>query len=102
MRSIGIKMIVAAFVLAGMSSAAFAALAPNYQRANELTAVISAASAALELRPITKVIYQKIDQYLVIADKCSIPAMIVSLPSKPGFVGSRQFDVKLGKLRCTK
>ncbi|MBC8717487.1 MULTISPECIES: hypothetical protein [Brucella/Ochrobactrum group] len=77
-----------------------AALAPNYQRAKELSAVIEAAAQSMPQHPIDKIIYQKDDQYQVIAGPCTIRATIVSKPMKNGMVGPRQFDVKLGKARC--
>ncbi|MFK4819268.1 hypothetical protein ACI0FS_03650 [Ochrobactrum quorumnocens] len=77
-----------------------AALAPNYQRAKELTAVIEAAAAALPQYPISKVIYQKEDQYQIIAGPCSLRANIVPSPMKNGMVGPRQFEVKLSQSRC--
>ncbi|WOC15015.1 hypothetical protein [Pseudochrobactrum sp. MP213Fo] len=102
MRNSTLTSAIAALVLIAMSSASLAALAPNYQRANEFIAVINAAAGALPQQPITKVIYQKDDQYQVVAGKCSVQATLVTLASKPGFVGPRQFDVKLGTPRCKK
>lgn len=103
MRNIFMKLIVAAFMLAGFSSVSMAALAPQYQRSNEMTAIITAVTETLSpYQPITKIIYQKEDYYLVVAGNCSITARIISLPTKAGFVGSRQFEVQLGKQRCKK
>lgn len=83
-----------------ISTVSDAALAPNYQRAKELNAVIETAAQSLPQYPVDKVIYQKGDQYQVIAGPCSIKATIVSKPMKNGMVGPRQFDVKLGQPRC--
>ena len=83
-----------------IATSSHAALAPNYQRAKELNAVVEAAAAALPQHPISKVIYQKQDQYQVIAGPCSLRATIVSKPMKGGMVGPRQFEVKLGQSRC--
>lgn len=83
-----------------MGPAANAALAPNYQRAKELTAVIDAVAAELPRHPITEVVYEKTDSYRVTAGPCSVTAMIVSQPQKDGMVGPRQFTVKLGTPRC--
>lgn len=93
---------VSALALAGgmVASSAQAALAPNYQRARELSAVIEAAAAQLPTDPITKVIYLKPDLYQVVAGSCSLKASIVSKPLKGGMVGPRQFDVSLSKPRC--
>jgi len=82
------------------TSATEAALAPNYQRAKELNAVIEAAAQAIPQHPIDKVIYQNDDKYQVIAGPCSLRATIISKPMKNGMVGPRQFDVKLGQTRC--
>lgn len=83
-----------------ISSSANAALAPNYQRAKEMTAIIEAVASKVPQHPITKVIYQKPDRYRVIAGPCSIRASIVSVPAKAGLVGPRQFAVRLGVPRC--
>ncbi|MDM7851514.1 hypothetical protein [Pseudochrobactrum kiredjianiae] len=103
MRNLSIKLIFAVVMLSGFSTVSMAALAPQYQRANELNAVITAVTETLSpYQPITKIIYQKDDQYLVVAGNCSISAKIVSQPVKPGIVGARQFNVQLGKQRCKK
>lgn len=85
-----------------LSTASQAALAPNYQRAKELTAIIEAVAEQVPAHPITKVIYQKRDQYQVIAGPCSIRAVILTAPHKRQMVGTRQFDVKLIPQRCGK
>ncbi|CAN7517745.1 hypothetical protein [Brucella pseudogrignonensis] len=94
--------VVAAIGVVGLSSASHAALAPNYQRAKELTAIIEAVAEQVPAHPITKIIYQKRDQYQVIAGPCSIRAAIVTVPQKKQTVGARQFDVKLFPQRCGK
>jgi hypothetical protein len=85
-----------------LSTASHAALAPNYQRAKELTAIIAAVAEQVPAHPITKVIYQKRNQYQVIAGPCSIRALIVTEPQQKQMVGGRQFDVKLFPQRCGK
>ncbi len=103
MGTIILRLIVATFMLASFSVVSMAALAPQYQRANEMSAVITAVTDTLSpYQPITKIIYQKDDQYLVVAGNCTITAKIVSLPAKSGLVGPRQFNVQLGKQRCKK
>lgn len=103
MHNMILRLIVAVFMLAGFNTASMAALAPQYQRANEMNAVITAATETLSpYQPITKIIYQKDNQYLVVAGNCTITAKIVSLPAKPGLVGAKQFNVQLGKQRCKK
>ena len=82
------------------ASQAAAALAPNYQRARELTAVIDAVAAAVPRYPIDKIISQGRDRYAVVAGKCTVIARIIGLPSKPGLVGPRQFEVRLDKPDC--
>ncbi|WP_343314223.1 hypothetical protein AAIB41_03490 [Brucella sp. BE17] len=79
---------------------AHAALAPNYQRAKEMTAIIEAVAEKIPTHPISKIIYQKPDQYQVIAGPCSIRAMIITKPGKPMMVGPRQFEVKLSSQKC--
>ena len=76
---------------------AHAALAPNYQRAAELNAVIEAVAAALPRYPIDKVIFQKADRYMVVAGPCSVVVRIVGKPLPQGMVGARAFDVRLDK-----
>lgn len=103
MRNMILRLIVAILMLAGFSTVSIAALAPQYQRANEMNAVITAVTETLSpYQPITKIVHQKDDQYLVAAGNCTITAKIVSLPAKPGLVGPRQFNVQLGKQRCKK
>lgn len=89
----------AAIMLSG-ASAAHAALAPNFQRANELTAIIGAVAEAVPKYPIDKIIKQGRDRYAVIAGECTIIARIVGLPAKPGLVGPKQFKVELERPRC--
>lgn len=82
------------------AGAAQAALAPNYQRANELTAIITAVAEAVPKYPIDKIINQGRDRYAVIAGECTVIARIVGLPAKPGLVGPKQFKVELERPRC--
>ncbi|MGF6174310.1 hypothetical protein [Ensifer sp. 4252] len=82
------------------AGASHAALAPNYQRATELTAIISAVAAAVPKYPIDKIIIQGRDRYAVVAGKCTVIARIVDLPTKPGLVGPKQFKVELDRPRC--
>jgi hypothetical protein len=92
-----------ALPIIAISTHVSAALAPNYQRAREMTAVIDAVAAQIPQHPITKIVYQKPDQYRVVAGPCSVNATIVSAvsaPPKAGLVGPRQFEAKLGVPRC--
>ncbi|MBB5092784.1 hypothetical protein [Pseudochrobactrum saccharolyticum] len=103
MRILFLKMITTALLMMGLNSASLAALAPQYQRANEMNAVISAVTETLSpQQAVTKVVYQSEDQYLVVAGNCSIKATLITLPAKAGLVGPRQFKVQLGKQRCKK
>lgn len=77
-----------------------AALAPNYQRAKEMTAIIEAVAEKIPNHPISKIIYQNADQYQIIAGPCSIRATIITKPEKPMMVGPRQFEVKLSPQKC--
>ncbi|MCY1744024.1 hypothetical protein [Ensifer sp. SL37] len=88
---------VACLVLVLATGQANAALAPNFQRARELNAVINAVAVAVPKHPIDKVISQGRDRYAVVAGKCTVIARIVGLPAKPGVVGPRQFEVELDK-----
>lgn len=97
-----IALTISALSMAIISTSSQAALAPNYQRAAELTAVIDAVAAELPKHPITKVIYQKPDQYQIVAGPCAIRATITSKTPESGMVGPRQFDVNLSRPRCGK
>lgn len=85
-----------------VATSANAALAPNYQRAKEMTAIIEAVAEQAPTQLISKIIYQKPDQYRVIVGSCSIRATIVTIPQKTMMVGPRQFEVKLSPQRCSK
>jgi hypothetical protein len=93
------RLLIALSIIAS-ATGADAALAPNYQRAREMTAIIDAVAAQLPQHPITKIIYRKPDRYGVVAGPCSIEASIVPTPPKAGVLGPRQFEVKLGVPRC--
>lgn len=94
------------FAFAGLmivtTTTADAALAPNYQRAKEMSAVIEAVAEQFPRHPVTKVIYQKPDQYQVVTGPCSLRATIVNKPQKNTMVGPRQFEVRLSAFRCNK
>lgn len=91
-----------AILLAG-TLAANAALAPNYQRARELTEIINLAAAEFPEKPIEKVIHQSENVYRVVFEGCSVAAHIVpqeSKPTEPPILGPLQFSVKFEKLTC--
>jgi len=81
---------------------ALAALAPNYQRAAELNAVVSAVAALLPQNPIDSVEYVGTDEYSVRAGDCSLTVEIVDKPAGTGLVGPRQFEARPGKPDCGK
>jgi hypothetical protein len=95
-----IRALALAAIILFSAGASHAALAPNYQRANELTAIVTAVAEAVPKNPIDKIIHQGRDRYTVVAGKCTVLARIVDLPAKPGLVGPRQFKVELDKPRC--
>lgn len=85
-----------------ISTSAMAALAPNFQRAKEFSAVIAAVAGELPTHPITKVIYQNPDQYLVVAGPCTVRVSLKTKAMQDGMVGPRQFSVSLNNIRCKK
>lgn len=82
------------------ATSANAALAPDIEKAREISAIIDAVEKAIPEHNVTKVINRKKDQYLVIAGPCSIRAAIITNPYKDGMVGPRQFEIKLFSKRC--
>lgn len=79
---------------------ALAALPPHYQRARELTAVIDAAAAILEFKPIESVTRVGDDLYRVQTEDCTLDVRIEGLPTPTGMVGPRQFKVVPGEPSC--
>jgi hypothetical protein len=90
---------IAAVSLAGMTAAG-AALAPNYQRARELSAVVDAVAAAVESYPIDAVTYRGDHLYEVVAGPCTVQATIVPEPT-PGIAGPMKFRVEPDEPQCT-
>jgi hypothetical protein len=92
----------AAAVLA--TSAAPAALPPKYQRIAELRAVLDNREviAALGDIPIDSVVHVRTDLYRVAAGRCHVDARIVDLPTPPGVVGGRRFEVRAGARVCAR
>ena len=91
-----------AFGAALAAAPAQAALAPNYQRAAELRAVIAhpGVTRALGDDPIDRVEFVRTDLYRVTAGRCRIDAAIVGIPLPRGVTGARRFDVRPGALVC--
>lgn len=87
-----------AALLAGVA-ASHAALAPNYQRARELSAVIDAVAALVEGYPIDEVAYRGDYLYEVTAGPCTVEAKIVTIPT-PEIAGPLKFRVEPGEPEC--
>ena len=90
----------AAIFLAMAALPATAALPPHYQRARELAAVIDAAAAILEFKPIESVTRIGDDLYRVQTDGCTLDVRIEDTPTPAGMVGPRQFKVVPGEPSC--
>lgn len=90
----------APIALAG--SAAHSALAPQYQRAAELRAVVADGhiANAFDGAPIERVEFVRADLYRVSAGRCRLDVAIVDLPVPSGVVGPRRFAVKPGRKVC--
>ena len=84
-------------------SLAWAALAPNYQGAAELSAILShpdVIGSLGEIEPIDRIEYVRPDLYRVTAGRCHIEVAIVDRRARPGIVGARQFDIRPSKKIC--
>lgn len=95
------------FAIAAMNvadrSPAWAALAPNYQRAAEQSAILAHPDVIGSfgmIEPIDRIEYVRPDLYRVIAGRCHIEVAIVDRPARPGIVGARQFEVRPSKKIC--
>lgn len=88
-----------AALLAG-AAASHAALAPNYQRARELTAVIDAVAALVDRHPIEQVLADESGGYRVVAGPCTVLATIVPEAMPDGMVGPMRFRVELAEPVC--
>ncbi len=106
MKSLALSPLAAAvgmLMLGTSGTAAWAALAPNYQRLTELQAVLThpdVIGAFSVSQPIDKVEYVKPDLYRVTGGSCHLYVKIVSKPNNTGMVGARQFTVVPGKPVC--
>jgi hypothetical protein len=93
----------AAFSAAALAAwPAPAALAPNYQRLRELSAVLEhpGVVAAFGQTPIDRVEYVRTDLYRVSAGRCRLDVRIVGLPTPRGMVGARRFEARPGRRVC--
>lgn len=83
-----------------LPTVAVAALAPHYQRARELTAVIDAAVPLLHFMPIDAVERIDRDLFRVRAGTCTLDVRIVDRPQSATIVGPRRFSVEPGERTC--
>jgi hypothetical protein len=86
--------------LAGTASA-MAALPPQYQRQDELEAII--AHVVEEIGVIDSIIMKDVDFYEVISGKCRMEVVIVDIAPEPSaevMVGPRNFAVESGPVVC--
>ena len=84
-------------------SLAWAALAPNYQRVAELSAILAhpdVMGAFGVTEPIDQIEYIRPDLYRVAAGRCYIEVAIVDRPARSNIVGGRQFEVRPSKKIC--
>jgi len=92
----------AGMALAG--SAALAALPPEYQRLEELKAILVAVQAegvAGTIGEINVIEYVGTDHYEIRSVTCTVAALIVTTPQKePGIPGPRIFEVRLQPPVC--
>lgn len=95
-----VRTVLAATFLALAALPAIAALPPHYQRARELAAVIDAAAAILEFKPIESVTRIGDDLYRVETGDCTLDVRIEDTPTPAGMVGPRQFKVVPGEPSC--
>lgn len=102
MRVRGVAALATAAIL--VSSTAWAALPPMYQRLEEMKAVIAAIGTSPELDAIGEIItieYVDVDRYEVRGELCTSVARIVSGPDKgSAIVGPRIFSVEIDEATC--
>jgi hypothetical protein len=97
------KLTLSALVAAATFAApASAALPPQYQRAEELKAVVADAriANAFDGAPIERVEYVGRDRYRVSAGRCRLDVAIVDLPTPADRAGPRRFAVRAGARAC--
>ena len=92
--------LLAVAMLLAAASTASAALAPNWQRAAEMKAILESAdiAAALKERPIDRIEALGVDRYRVTAGRCRLEVEITGLPQ--AMLGARPFALSLGPVRC--
>ena len=98
-----ISVLTATFLVGTLS--ANAALAPNYQRARELTEIVNLAAAEFPEKLIEQVIHERDNIYKIVFDECSVSAHIVPEEAKATdtpILGPLQFTVKFETPVCEK
>ena len=91
---------VVALALLASGGAASAALPPQYQRANELAAVVEAATRALDA-PVDAVEYVSPDLYRARAGACAQEVSVVDEPATDHpSAGPRRFETRVGEPAC--
>jgi len=96
------RLIAAAAILAA-SSPAWAALPPQYQRANELRAILDNVEIVDRFgmtRLIDGIEFIETDLYRVTSGPCRMDVRIVDKPLQENIVGPRQFEVVPGDVVC--
>lgn len=81
----------------------FAALAPHYQRAEEIRAILAETYVvdAFDGAAIDKVEYIETDLYRVTAGSCWLDVAIADKQPASGLLGPRQIEVKPGAPSCS-
>jgi len=101
MRSI--SRLVAAAAILTTSTSAWAALPPQYQRANELRAILENVEVVDRFgatRLIDGIEFVEPDLYRVTSGPCRMEVRIVDKPLQENIVGPRQFEVVPGDVVC--
>ena len=82
---------------------ASAALPPTAQRLVEFRAVINHPEIGIAMagEPVMRIEYIREDLFRVSGTRCRIDLAIVTVPSAPGLVGPRQFEVRTVDRACS-
>jgi hypothetical protein len=82
------------------SASASAALAPYYQSAREIQAVLASPEIARQLFGSITAIHHEGDAYIVETSSCQLQVDIVYLPPEGGAVGAARFELRVGRAIC--
>lgn len=88
--------------LIGVSGAG-AALSPYYQSVKEIEAIVGdkrVADAFKYVEPILSITTTGDDVYEVRTERCTLTVTIVDVPTEPGMMGPRKFDLEVGGADC--